>query len=275
MPASIETESQFMLVRASAFLLLMATSAVAEDDADELARKVSNPASFMISVPVHSDFDVGRWEDGDTYSATLDVEPVIPFSLNENWNLISHTDFPLVYSDPLGTPGGRFGLGDISQNLSFTPARHGPLIWAFGPEISLPTATDDRFGSGKLSIGPSGLLLLQTKTASIGISASHLWSVAGEGDRPRVSQTELQPFVAWHIGGGRTISANVDFTYDWTAKDYTLPVSLSYSQIVRVGQQTLSLSVGAKYWIEGPHDGPQWGLKAGVTFLFPQGTATR
>lgn len=88
----------------------------AEEDVDELARKVSNPASFMISVPVRSDFDVGRWGDGDTYQATLDIEPVIPFALNDNWNVISHTDFPLVYSDPVGTSGGKFGLGDISQN---------------------------------------------------------------------------------------------------------------------------------------------------------------
>ncbi|MCZ7463811.1 transporter [Rhizobium rhizogenes] len=264
-------------MRAAMFylVLLSALPASAEDDVDELARKVSNPASFMISVPVHSDFDVGRWGGGDTYSATLDIEPVIPFALNDDWNMISHTDFPIVYNDPIGTPGGKLGLGDISQNLSFTPARHGPLIWAFGPEFSLPTATDDRFGTGKLSMGPSGLLLLQTKSMSVGMSASHLWSVAGAGDRPRVSQTELQPFIAWHIGGGKTISANLDFSYDWVASDYTLPVSLSFSQIVKVGEQTLSLSLGAKYWIEGPEDGPQWGIKAGVTFLFPQKTVTQ
>lgn len=264
-------------MRAAMFylVLLSALPASAEDDVDELARKVSNPASFMISVPVHSDFDVGRWGGGDTYSATLDIEPVIPFALNDDWNMISHTDFPIVYNDPIGTLGGQLGLGDISQNLSFTPARHGPLIWTFGPEFSLPTATDDRFGTGKLSMGPSGLLLLQTKSMSVGMSASHLWSVAGAGDRPRVSQTELQPFIAWHIGGGKTISANLDFSYDWVASDYTLPVSLSFSQIVEVGEQTLSLSLGAKYWIEGPEDGPQWGIKAGVTFLFPQKTVTQ
>lgn len=249
--------------------LLLTWSAFAADDVDELARKVSNPAAFMISVPVHGDFDIGRWGTGDSYSSTLDIEPVIPFALTENWNLISHTDFPLLYSDPVAG-GTRFGLGDISQNLSFTPAQHGPLIWAFGPEISLPTATDDRFGTGKLSIGPSGLLLLQTKAMSVGMSASHLWSVAGDGSRERVSATEIQPFLAWHIGQGRTISTNIDFSYDWVADDYTLPVSLSFSKIVKFGEQAVSLSLGAKYWLEGPENGAEWGLKAGMVFLFPE-----
>jgi hypothetical protein len=248
---------------------------MAEDDADELARKVSNPASFMISVPVHSDFDFGRWSDGSLFSNSLDIEPVIPFSLNADWNVISHTDFPLLYSDPVGPGGREFGLGDISQNLSITPSTHGPLIWAFGPQFSLPTATRDEFGSGKLSIGPSGLLLLQTKSMSIGASGSHMWSVLGDGSRPDVSQTEIQPFIAWHIGEGRTISANIDYTYDWVADDWTLPASLSFSKIVKLGEQTMSLSIGGKYWIDPPRNGPEWGIKAGVTFLFPQAAPPR
>ncbi len=113
--------------------LLSAMSGVsaAEDDVDELARKVSNPASFMISVPVHSDFDIGRWGGDDTYSATLDIEPVIPFALNDDWNMISHTDFPIVYNDPIGTPGENWGSG-ISVRTSPSHPRgmdrlYGPL----------------------------------------------------------------------------------------------------------------------------------------------------
>lgn len=250
--------------------LLSSHAASSEDDADDLARKVSNPASFMISVPVHSDFDFGRWSDGTLFSGSLDIEPVIPFSLNADWNVISHTDFPLVYSDPVGSGGREFGLGDITQNFAFTPSSHGALIWAVGPQFSFPTATRDEFGSGKFSMGPSGLLLLQTKALSVGLSASQMWSVLGDGGRPDVNQSEVQPFVAWHIGQGRTVSANFDYSYDWTAETWSLPVSLSFSKIVKLGEQTVSLSVGGKYWIDPDRNGPQWGIKAGMTFLFPR-----
>lgn len=253
-------------------LLTTAVSSLAQsanDDVDELARKVSNPASFMISVPVHSDLDFGRGT-GKVRGFSLDVEPVIPMQFNDRWNVISHTDIPLVYTNPFGEAGGTFGLGDITQTFSFTPAAHGPLIWAFGPQFSIPTATDDLLGTGKLSLGPSGLLLYQTDSITTGMSANHIWSVLGAGSRPDVNQTELQPFIAWHIGKGRTISANLDADYDWTADQWTVPVSGSFSQIVKVGDQTMSLSLGAKYWLEAPEEGPKWGIKAGVTFLFPQ-----
>lgn len=241
----------------------------ADDDVDELAKKVSNPAAYMISVPVHGTFDFGRI-DGKSYSsAVVDVEPVIPFSLTEDWNVIVHTDFPFAYLNPPGGLGNEAGLGDISQDFLFTPSSHGSFVWAVGPQLSYPTATRDEFGSGKLSMGPSGLLLWQSTSMTTGLTASHIWSVVGEEDRPDVSRTELRPFVAWHLGRGRTISAGLDGTYDWTAEEVELPLSLSVSQIVKVGDQAVSLSVGGKYWLAGPDDGPRWGLKAGMTFLFP------
>ena len=87
---------------------------------------------------------------------------------------------------------------------------------------------------------------------------------------PLFQEAELLRFIAWHIGKGRTISANLDAAYDWTADQWTVPVSGAFSKIVKLGDQTMSLSLGAKYWLEGPDEGPQWEIKAGVTFLFPQ-----
>lgn len=260
----------YPLALAGAFLLNGATAS-AEDDVEELSRKVSNPAAYLISVPVHADFDYSRSDGKSYWSNTLDIEPVIPFSLNSDWNIITHTDFPFAYASPPGYHGENFGLGDISQDILLTPASHGPLVWAFGPQISYPTATADEFGTGKLSIGPSGLLLHQSTSITLGISASHIWSVLGEDSRPDVSHTETQPFVAWHLGKGRTISTNIDAAYDWEGKQLELPVSLSYSQIVKIGDQAVSVSAGGKYWLERPDDGPRWGIKAGLTFLFPGG----
>lgn len=242
----------------------------AAHDVDELARKVSNPVAYMISIPIHADFDFGDWPEGESHNYLVDVEPVIPFRLSPRWNMISHTDFPIGYRNPVGSQGGQFGLGDISQSLSFTPSARLPFVLAVGAEASLPTATRRLLGSGKLSLGPSVLILKQSKTFTVGMPASHLWSVAGDNNRDRVSLTEFQPFVAWHLGGGRTLSANLDATYDWQAATWDLPVSLSFSKILKIGNQALSLSFGGKYWLDQPTGGSEWGLKTGVVLLFPQ-----
>lgn len=244
--------------------------AAAADDVDELARKVSNPAAFMISVPIHGDLDFTDTAAGRVEQVLLDVEPVLPFRLNDHWNIISHTDFPLVYVNPPGS-GADFGLGDISQALSFTPSAKKPLVWAIGAQASLPTATSRDFGSGKFSIGPSLLLLSQTTGLTSGLSASHMWSVAGRDDRANVSLTEVRPFLAWHMGGGRTISANIDASYDWQAEQWDVPLQVSYSKVLRLGSQAMSLSAGGKYWLDRADGSDAWGVTAGVVLLFPEG----
>ncbi|MFC6620045.1 hypothetical protein [Novosphingobium panipatense] len=242
------------------------------EDADELARKISNPAAFMISVPIHADLDLGDAAHDTVERYLLDIEPVIPFRLSQNWNMISHTDFPLAYSNPAGPGGGTFGLGDINQTLSFTPAKHGGLVWALGARASIPTATSKILGTGKLAVGPSLLLLRQTKSLTMGVSADHLWSIAGKSDRADISSTEVQPFLAWHIGGGRTISSNLDVSYDWEGDQWEVPLNVSFSKVTKVGRQMMSLSIGGKYWFEAPTDQPEWGITIGAVLLFPQGT---
>lgn len=245
-----------------------------EHDADELARQLSNPVASLISVPFQANFDFGAGLDNEGTAITLNVQPVIPISISENWNMISRTIVPIANRDYLPLPDGdTFGLGDITQSLFFSPKHPGPggIIWGAGPVILIPTATDDALGAGQLGLGPTAVLLKQSGPWTVGALVNHIWSVAGDDDRDDVNSTFLQPFVTRAVGRGRTVTLNTETTYDWEREEWTVPVNLSYSQVFKAGGQSMSFLVGARYYVDRPETAPQWGLRATLTLLFPKG----
>jgi hypothetical protein len=178
--------------------LLFSAGAWAEDNAQDLAKKLSNPIASLISVPFQFNYDTGYGpNDGD--KAYVNIQPVIPFTLNDDWNLISRTIVPIAYQNDIAGPSGdQFGLGDISQSLFFSPSKPtaNGIIWGVGPVLLLPTATDDLLGGGKWGAGPTAVVLTQRGPWTIGMLANHIWSFAGDDDRSDINSTFLQPFVS-------------------------------------------------------------------------------
>jgi hypothetical protein len=255
--------------------LALAIPAQAQDDeATELAKKLSNPVASLISVPLQYNYDeYGGANDGASRN-TLVVQPVIPFSLNEDWNLITRTIAPLIdQQDFPVTALNESGLGDITESLFFSPQSPtaGGLIWGAGPVFLLPTATQDVLGTEKWGVGPTAVVLKQTGPWTVGLLSSHIWSVAGDDDRDEISVTSLQPFMSYTTTTHTTIGAYTESTYDWKADQWQVPVIVQAGQLFKIGPQILQLAVAGKYWAESPDNGPEgWGVRGQLTFLFPK-----
>jgi hypothetical protein len=251
--------------------LLYAAPLRAETSEEELAKKTQNPVADLISVPFQYNEDYNIGPNGAT-STKLNIQPVIPISLNKEWNLILRTIVPVIDAEsPAPGVAESIGLGDTTQSFFFSPKKEvNGWIVGVGPVFYYPTASHEELGAGKWGIGPTFVVLKQDSGFTYGILANHISSFAGSGGRADISSTFLQPFFAYTTKTYTTVGLNSESTYDWKNDQWTIPFNLTVSQILKIGGQPLSLQLGYRYYADKPTGGPDWGLRFVLTFLFPK-----
>ncbi len=253
--------------------IFLAVPVFAQDDT-ELAKKLANPVASLISFPIQANYDenYGPNEEGSVWK--INIQPVIPFTLNKDWNLISRTILPIIDQTDLPVKGsGESGIGDMLQSIFFSPSKptSGGIIWGVGPVFLIPTASDEALGTEKWAIGPTAVALKQAGQWTYGMLANHIESFAGDNDRADVSATFVQPFLSHITKTKTTISLSTEATYDWNSEQWSVPVNLSVSQMLKVGEQIFQIGGGIRYWLDSPDNGPEdWGARINLTFLFPK-----
>jgi hypothetical protein len=242
-------------------------------DAD-LAQDLTNPLADLMTIPIQMNFDsdIGMADDGS--KVTTNIQPVIPFQLNEEWNIISRTIAPVIYQDDIFPgSGSQFGLGDISESLFFSPRKPktGGVIWGAGPIFLLPTATDSLLGAKKWGAGLTGMALTMRGPWTLGALGNHVWSFAGDKDRIDISNTFVQPFVAYTWPSAWTVSVQSETTYNWKIEKWSVPINVAVAKLVRWGKLPVSLQAGVGYWAESPETGPEgFRFRLQANFVLPK-----
>lgn len=271
---SIDRPGRFLA--AAALSLACTATATAQDggapSAEELSKQLANPVASLVSVPFQGNWEFQVGPEERTRFVT-NFQPVMPFELNEDWNLISRVIVPVVSQPPLVSGGSStFGIGDLVTSFFVSPAE-GSLVWGVGPVLLLPVTSDPFLGSEKWGAGPTAVVLKQLGPLTVGGLANHIWSYGGQADRAAVNSTFLQPFFTYSTRSGFSFTLQTETTANWEAPQgqrWTVPINLLVSKVTRLGSRPMSLALGAGYFAERPEGAPRWKLRAVITLLFPR-----
>jgi opacity protein-like surface antigen len=125
---------------------------------EELAKQSQNPIADLVSVPFQSNTNFNSGPFNRTQEV-LNIQPVVPMHISEDWNMISRTIVPVISQPDPMLNSSTNGIGDITQSLFLSPVHSGALIWGAGPVFTIPSATDPILGQGKVLLGPTFVLL--------------------------------------------------------------------------------------------------------------------
>jgi hypothetical protein len=252
-------------------------SAVLADDTADLAQKSQNPIAALYSLPIQFNWNQHMGPTNDGIQAVTNIQPVLPFSINEDWNLISRTILPVIDQRSLAQNGlaDKSGVGDITQSLFFSPKAktENGWIWGAGPVFLMPTGSDDLLTNDQWAAGPTAVALKQANGWTYGALANHLWSLEGSpaDGREKINASFLQPFLSYTTSTYTTFGINTESSYDWQAKEWSVPVNLTVTQLLKLGGQPLSIQLGPRYWLDSTENGADgWGFRAAITLLFPR-----
>jgi hypothetical protein len=218
----------------------------------QLAKASQNPIANLTSIPLQFNFNSGGGLGSTTY-LLLNVQPVMPLTLNKKWLLISRTIVPYT-NIPLPTGIRVNGLADIQQQSYFTLKKPSKIVWGLGPIFSVPTATNDVVRTGQWALGPTGVALITSGRWVVGALANNLWRIGGVRHGLAINQFTTQPFINFNIPQGWAIVTAPLITANWSASDderWTVPIGIGVSKISRIGQQPVN--VGAQYYHNTMH----------------------
>ena len=268
------------------------------DNQAALAKAAQNPIASMISIPIQWNATPGtQWApnsidpdaEHDRVMNVVNVQPVFPFTLSDDWTLVTRTIVPFVgapFAEPkigltdAGNPyvvrwneEQRVGVGDINPSAFFVPTLEGDFTFGFGPTIGIPVSNAP-ISTGKWTAGPAAVGVYTKGPWVVGGLVNNMWSFAGDDDRADVNKMLIQPFINYNLPKGWYISVSPIITADWENDDngWTVPVGAGVGRVFKVGKQPINMSVHGYYNAIKPEIGGEelmgdWTIRTQIQFL--------
>ena len=251
------------------------TRATEQGSKTELAQKTENPISDLMRIPFQNNMNFGI-EPNHRTSNVLKIQPVIPFTLNRDWNLITRTIVPVIKQPTPSTANeDTWGLGASQFSAFLSPAGSSAMVWGVGPIFQFPTTTDDVLESRKWGAGPTAAVFIIEGPWTMGLLVNNVWSFAGSRDRPNVSQFLAQYSLNYNFDQGWYLTSSPIVTSNWEASSgnkWTVPLGGGVGKVFQIGNLSFNATLQAFSNVVRPDPGPDWTLRLQFTLLLPRST---
>ena len=280
---TIKTNINFTHALTVVAMLLLAYQTKAQSEQDAIAQKMQNPLANITALPIQNNFLSGASQN-DKLGYGLSFQPLLSSSFKK-FNIVHRAVFGLGYTPgitgglanlPQGAPDegeidGTWGTTDFNYSFYYSPKNVDKVAWGVGPSVNLPTASDNRLGSGKWSAGLSGVLVLQTGKWTFDWIIRQTWSFAGDENRRDVNQMVLQPLIAYSLGNGWVASTMPTINANWDFEDgqkWTVPLGAGFTKVVFVGKTPMALSAQYYSYAVRPDLAPKSEFRIGTAIIF-------
>ena len=224
--------------------------------AEELAKLAQNPVGNLISLPFQNNTNLNFGPEKGTQNI-LNIQPVIPISVNEEWNIITRTIVP-VDLDALARARASTatGVGDTVFTAFLSPAKPGKWIWGAGPVVQIPTNSNRNSATGTGASDPRSSCCTWTMAAR---GSTACWSTTS-GRSPATRQGGsynnglIQPFVNYNFPEGFYLTTAPILTVDWKADSgerWTIPIGGGVGKIFHLGKLPVNTQLSAYYNVSG------------------------
>jgi hypothetical protein len=263
------------LLATGALALAAIAPARAEMSAEELAKLAQNPVGNLISLPFQNNTNLNFGPEKATQNI-LNIQPVIPISIDNDWNIITRTILPVISQPPLGPGDNRTnGTGDLQLSAFLSPANPGHWIWGAGAILQMPTNSNAELGNKNWGLGPTFVVLhLDHDDPWVyGMLLNNVWSVTSDKQGGSYNNGLIQPFVNYNFEGGFYLTSAPLLTVDWKAnsgQQWTVPLGGGFGRVFKINGQGYSAAVQAFYNVVHPDNAANWQFRAYLALLFPK-----
>lgn len=247
------------------------TPAEAAAKAQALAKQTQNPVANLVTIPFQFNWNSGGGLGAQTQSI-LNIQPVLPLAINDKLIVVSRTIIPVV-GQPLTSGERSSGIADIQEQLFFTSAKPGKIIWGVGPIFSFPTATNSALVTGQFAAGPAFVVLAMPGKWVVGAVGNNVWRIAGDTSTTAISAFFVQPFLNYNLKRGWSLAYAPSITANWNAasgQQWTVPVGIGVSKVDMIGKQPVSLSLQYYHNVVRPDAAGSYTVRMAFALLFPK-----